>query len=89
MYSNLKTFVPAIGYAPNIMLIVIVLLVLVLPAPDSQGFIITADYGHTPSLIPIVTMEKCINYNSTIMVTQLLIIHEQNWPDQQFKVFLP
>ena len=30
-----------------------------------------------------------MNFNHAIMVTQLLIIHEQNRPESRFKVVLP
>ena len=33
-------------------------IIVVLPAPDSQGFIVTADYGHTPLLVLVAAIEK-------------------------------
>ena len=51
-------------------------IIVVLPAPDSQGFIVTADYGHTPLLVLVAAIEKYKQGSSTIIFTQLLIIHK-------------
>ena len=58
---------------------IILQIVLILPAPHNQGFIVTANYEHPPCgfwFPPQENVNRPTNYNSTIMVTRSLTNHK-------------